>query len=98
MAEGNAAQPRLNTFSGKPDPVVREITVQDVDFVTAMVTSVRSVAKNPIPMIGWAATVVALLLVSAIPLFLGLVVTLPILGHTTWHLYRRLVAPEGAGA
>lgn len=76
-------------------PLVLE---RDVDFVTAMVTSVRSVAKNPVPMIGWAAVVVALLFVSAIPLFLGLVITLPVLGHTTWHLYRRLVAPDGAAA
>ncbi len=64
---------------------------RDVDFVTAMITSVRSVSLNPVPMIGWAAIVVALLIVSALPLFLGLLVTLPILGHTTWHLYRRLV-------
>jgi len=66
---------------------------RDVDFVTAMVTSVRAVVASPVPMIGWAAVVVALLIVSAIPYFLGLVVTLPILGHATWHLYRRIVAP-----
>ncbi len=66
---------------------------RDVDFVTAMITSVRAVATNPVPMIGWAVIVVALLIISALPLFLGLIVTLPILGHTTWHLYRRLVVP-----
>ena len=70
---------------------------RDVDFVTAMVTSVRAVVKSPAPMIGWAATIVLLLIVSVLPTFLGLVFTLPILGHTTWHLYRRIVAPvEGA--
>ena len=42
-------------------------------------------------MIGWAATIVALLAISALPYFLGLVVTLPILGHASWHLYRRIV-------
>jgi uncharacterized membrane protein len=66
---------------------------RDVDFVTAMITSVRAVAKNPVPMVVWAGLVVALLVISALPLFLGLLVTLPILGHTTWHLYRRLVVP-----
>jgi uncharacterized membrane protein len=66
---------------------------RDLDFVTAMITSVRAVVNNPGPMIGWAAVIVVLLIVSALPLFLGLVVTLPVLGHTTWHLYRRLVAP-----
>jgi uncharacterized membrane protein len=66
---------------------------REVDFVTAMVTSVRAVVASPVPMIGWAALIVALLIVSAIPWFLGLLVTLPVLGHATWHLYRRIVAP-----
>jgi len=66
---------------------------REVDFVTAMITSVRSVVMNPVPMLGWAIIIVVLLIVSALPFFLGLLVTLPVLGHTTWHLYRRLVAP-----
>jgi len=66
---------------------------RDVDFVTAMVTSVRSVVTSPLPMIAWAAVIVMLLIVSSLPYFLGLVVTLPVLGHATWHLYRRIVAP-----
>ncbi len=68
----------------------------DVDFVTAMITSVRAVVTNPAPMVGWAAVITVLLIVSAMPFFLGLLVTLPVLGHTTWHLYRRVVAPAGA--
>jgi uncharacterized membrane protein len=66
---------------------------RDVDFVTAMITSVRAVVTSPLPMIGWAALIVVLLAISAVPYFLGLVVTLPVLGHTTWHLYRRIIAP-----
>lgn len=66
---------------------------REVDFVTAMVTSVRSVVMNPIPLIGWAAVIVVLMIVSAIPYFLGLLVTLPVLGHASWHLYRRIIAP-----
>jgi uncharacterized membrane protein len=66
---------------------------REVDFVTAMVTSVRAVVTSPLPMIGWAAVIVMLLIVSALPYFLGLVVTLPVLGHATWHLYRRIVEP-----
>lgn len=69
---------------------------RDVDFVTAMITSVRAVVANPLPMIGWAAVIVVLLIVSALPFFIGLLVTLPVLGHTTWHLYRRIVAPVAA--
>jgi uncharacterized membrane protein len=66
---------------------------REVDFVTAMITSMRAVAANPAPMIGWAAVIVVLLIVSALPFFLGLLVTLPVLGHATWHLYRRVVEP-----
>jgi uncharacterized membrane protein len=69
---------------------------RDVDFVTAMVTSVRAVVTSPVPMIGWAAVIVMLLAVSAMPYFLGLLVTLPVLGHATWYLYRRIIAPAPA--
>lgn len=69
---------------------------REVDFVTAMITSVRAVVTSPGPMIGWAAIIVVLLIVSALPYFLGLLVTLPVLGHATWHLYRRIVAPAPA--
>jgi uncharacterized membrane protein len=48
-------------------------------------------------MIGWAAVIVVLLIVSSLPYFLGLLLTLPVLGHATWHLYRRIVAPVAAG-
>ncbi len=69
---------------------------REVDFVTAMITSMRAVATSPLPMIGWAVIIVVLLIVSSLPFFLGLLVTLPVLGHATWHLYRRLIAPEDA--
>jgi len=71
---------------------------RDVDFVTAMITSVRAVVKSPLPMLGWAAAIVLLLIVSVLPTFLGLVFTLPILGHTTWHLYRGIVVPTDVAA
>lgn len=67
---------------------------RDVDFVTAMITSVRAIATNPVPMIWWGAVIAAVLVVSTLPAFLGLTVSLPVLGFTTWHLYRRLVVPE----
>jgi len=68
---------------------------EDRDFITAMITSVRAVAVSPVPMIGWAFVVTGILIVSMLPAFLGLVISLPILGHTTWHLYKKCVAsPE----
>jgi uncharacterized membrane protein len=66
---------------------------RDLDFITAMITSVRSVATSPVPMLGWAAVITVLLVIAALPFFVGLVIVLPVLGHTTWHLYRRIVAP-----
>ena len=65
----------------------------EIDFVTAMITSVRAVVANPGPMLGWGVTVGALLMLASLPFFLGLVVVLPILGHATWHLYRKVVDP-----
>jgi uncharacterized membrane protein len=69
---------------------------RDVDFITAMITSVRAVVASPVPMIGWAIVIVMLSVIAMMPAFLGLLVVLPVLGHTTWHLYRRIVAPVAA--
>ena len=66
---------------------------RETDFVTAMITSVRVVMENPVVMLTWAAIISATMLLSLVPAFLGLIFTLPILGHTTWHLYQRAVAP-----
>lgn len=64
---------------------------REVDFVTAMITSVETVRRNPRVMLSWAAIIAGLLFVAMIPAFLGLLVVLPVLGHATWHLYRRSV-------
>ncbi|MBY6201446.1 DUF2189 domain-containing protein [Maritalea mobilis] len=69
---------------------------RDIDFVSAMLTSVRAVAENPAVMLTWAAIIAVTMLVSLVPAFLGLIFTLPILGHTTWHLYQRAVTPAQA--
>lgn len=64
---------------------------RDVDFVTAMIVSVKSVATSPGPMIAWGLIVVAILFAAAAPAFLGFFVALPVLGHATWRLYRKAV-------
>ena len=66
---------------------------RDIDFISAMITSVRVVAENPVVMLTWAAIISVTMVVSLLPAFLGLIFTLPILGHTTWHLYQRVVRP-----
>jgi uncharacterized membrane protein len=58
----------------------------------AMVTSMRVAAKNPTTIAAWGLIVAALLIVGSLPLFLGLAVVIPLLGHATWHLYREVVA------
>ncbi|WP_458096063.1 DUF2189 domain-containing protein [Roseomonas sp. WA12] len=60
--------------------------------VVALRTSVRAVAMNPVPMGLWGLIVAALLFLGSLPLFVGLAVVLPLLGHGTWRLYRKAVA------
>ena len=64
---------------------------RDVDFVTAMVTSVRCVLANPAQLIAWAALIGLMLAFSAFSGFVALCVVLPVLGHASWRLYRRLI-------
>ena len=66
---------------------------REVDFVTAMVASVKAVKQSPFPMLGWGFFVVVVLFLSSLPAFLGLIIALPVLGHATWHIYRRAVEP-----
>ena len=66
---------------------------RDMDFVSAMLTSVRVVSENPVVMLTWAAIITVTMMLSLAPAFLGLIFSLPILGHTTWHLYQRAVSP-----
>jgi uncharacterized membrane protein len=62
------------------------------DVSTAVATSLRVFAKNPGPMLAWGVIVGASLFLGALPFLLGLLAVLPILGHATWHLYRRAVS------
>lgn len=65
---------------------------REVDFVTAMLTSLGVVARNPVVMLGWGLLIAVLLFAAMLPAFLGLFVVLPLLGHASWHLYRRALA------
>ena len=64
---------------------------RDVPAAVAVRTSVRAVAANPGPMALWGFTVGTLLILGSVPFFVGLAVVLPVLGHATWHLYRKVV-------
>jgi uncharacterized membrane protein len=65
---------------------------REVDFITAMITSVGTIRSNKPVMLVWAFLIAVLLFVAVLPLFLGLPIVLPVLGHATWHLYRRAVS------
>lgn len=62
----------------------------------AVVTSIQVTRKNPRIIAIWGAIVAASLAIGSVPAFLGLVVVMPVLGHATWHLYRRAVGFEPA--
>lgn len=64
---------------------------RDVSLPRAVVTSVKVAMKNPVPIGVWGMIVAGSLALGALPALLGLVLVLPILGHSTWHLYRRAV-------
>ena len=64
---------------------------RNVDFVTAMITSVKTVAASPFVMLGWGVAVTLMVIAAMIPVFLGLLIALPVLGHATWHIYKKAV-------
>ena len=71
---------------------------RDVDFLTAIIKSLRAVQANSGVMLAWAVFIALALFAAMIPAFLGLLVVLPVLGHATWHLYRRTVNETGSSA
>ena len=62
-----------------------------VDFFTAAATSLKSVAQNMRPLLIWGLLIVGITMIGLLPLFLGLAITMPIIGHASWHAYRDLV-------
>ncbi len=64
---------------------------RDVGLFAAVATSVRAVVTNPVPMAVWGMIVAGGLVIGSIPALLGLIIVMPVLGHATWHLYRKVV-------
>jgi uncharacterized membrane protein len=64
---------------------------RNVGVATAVRTSIRAVSANPVTMAIWGLIVAVLLLLGSLPFFVGLAVVMPLLGHATWHLYRRVI-------
>ena len=66
---------------------------QDIDVVTAMITSFKASVENRAAMIFWGVVVVVAVVVAMLPLFLGMVLVFPALGHASWHIYRKMIEP-----
>ena len=62
--------------------------------IDAIRTSLQVVMMNPVPMAAWGLIVAVLLAIGSLPAFIGLCVVLPVLGHASWHLYRKVVEPD----
>jgi uncharacterized membrane protein len=67
---------------------------RDVGAGTAMLTSARVVLRNPVTMAVWGLIIAGLLVIGSLPLFVGLAVVMPVLGHSSWHLYRKVVETD----
>ena len=67
---------------------------RDVGAVEAVLTSYRAVRTNPIVMAAWGLIVAGSLFIGSLPFLLGLCIVMPVLGHTTWHLYRKVVEAD----
>ncbi len=64
---------------------------KEIDFITAILLSIQTVKQNFKVLLVWFGMIGPLLLISLLPMFLGLFITLPLIGHATWHLYRKLL-------
>lgn len=71
---------------------------RELDFISAIIVSFKTVLKSPAPMIGWGIVVVVLAVIGMIPAFLGLIIVMPVLGHATWHLYEAAIGSESKAA
>jgi uncharacterized membrane protein len=67
---------------------------RNVGVAVAIATSLRAILKNPLAMAAWGLFVAGALLVASLPFLVGLAVVMPILGHSTWHLYRKVIEPD----
>jgi uncharacterized membrane protein len=67
---------------------------RNVGMSVAIITSVKAILRNPFTMALWGLIVAAGLLIGSLPFLFGLAVVMPVLGHSSWHLYRKVVTPD----
>jgi uncharacterized membrane protein len=71
---------------------------RNVGLPVAVLTSFRVCTNNAPAIAAWGVIVAAALAIGSLPLFLGMIVVIPVLGHATWHLYRKAIVPEPSAA
>ena len=67
---------------------------RNVGVAVAIITSIRAILTQPGDDGDWGLLVAGALLLGSLPFFIGLAVVMPVLGHSTWHLYRKVVEPD----
>ncbi|MEM1343809.1 MAG: DUF2189 domain-containing protein, partial [Pseudomonadota bacterium] len=70
---------------------------RDIDVVTAILTSLEATKQNREVMLSWGGVVALLVVIAMLPLFIGMVVVFPVLGHASWHVYRKTIASGTPG-
>ena len=66
----------------------------EMDAISAMIASFTAIRRNPGPMALWAATIAVFIAAGFMSWYVGLVITVPLIGHATWHAYRQLIVPR----
>lgn len=82
----------LLTFSISVVSIPLLLDRPQANVIDAIATSFRTVQTNFVPMLFWGALIVVFTAAGLVTLYLGLIVTLPLIGHATWHAYRDLVS------
>lgn len=96
LAVGSAIGGVLAVFAFLVSAVSLQTMIgHDTAFVTAIAISVLAVARNPGPMLVWAAIIVVVTWAGMAAALVGLAITLPLIGHASWHAFRGLVKPPG---
>lgn len=67
---------------------------REIDFITAMIASIKAVRSSPVVLLGWASFIAVVVFAALLPGFLGLFIVMPLLGHSSWHLYRQMVVAD----
>ena len=99
IATGTIVGAAISTFLFSITVISMPLLLEkEVDFITAMITSVKTILESPFVMLTWGAIIGALTLMATIPAMIGVIVVFPVLGHISWHLYRRLVTENPSTA